>query len=279
VRSLSGRISWRLASLVFVLLWFPVPAHALRELSTDRPDRTESPYTVDRGHVQVEIDAVAWTKDDSRFEVETRALSLATMNLKFGLFARSDLQLVLGTWSEEKVVYRGIYPDCVGCRPGDTRDSGIGDLAIRWKQNLFGNDGGPVAMALMPFVQAPLQDFDADLIEGGLIVPVAIEGPAGFGFGVMGEIDLRRQDGTGGDHQVEFIASGTASHAIAGGLGGYLEIYSLTRADAGLPWTGTFDVGLTYGVGENFQLDTGANFGLSRESEDVAIFVGFSARR
>jgi hypothetical protein len=31
-------------------------AAPLHELSTDRPDRTESPYTVDRGRVQVEMD-------------------------------------------------------------------------------------------------------------------------------------------------------------------------------------------------------------------------------
>ena len=266
--SRSGSNSWRLASLIFALLSFPLPAHALRELSTDRPDRTESPYTVDAGHQQVEIDAIAWTRDKVG-EVEARTLSLATTNLKFGLFPRSDIQFVLGTWSEERIEVPGF--------PEET-SSGVGDLAIRWKQNLFGNDGGKVAMALMPFVQAPLEDFDSDLIEGGLIVPVGFEGPSGFGIGVMGEVDFRR-DAAGDGRHAEWIVSATASHGLGGSLGGYLEIFSLSSSESGAPWTGTFDVGLTYGIGENVQLDGGANFGLSDETEDVTVFLGFSARR
>ena len=31
----------------------PVPADRLREMTTDRPDSTESPFTVDPGHVQL----------------------------------------------------------------------------------------------------------------------------------------------------------------------------------------------------------------------------------
>ena len=37
-------------------LFAPVPRSAMRPLSTDRPDTTESPYTVDAGHFQMEMD-------------------------------------------------------------------------------------------------------------------------------------------------------------------------------------------------------------------------------
>jgi hypothetical protein len=33
---------------------------SLREMSTDRPDKTESPYTVDAGHFQFEADLVSF---------------------------------------------------------------------------------------------------------------------------------------------------------------------------------------------------------------------------
>jgi hypothetical protein len=271
-------ISLRALTAAIAALLIATPAHALRELSTDRPDRTESPYTVDRGHVQVEIDAAAWTQE-KRNEFFARSLSVATTNLKFGLFARSDLQLVIGAWNQDRYEDRGAHLNLPGLVERVQTTSSIGDLAIRWKQNLFGNDGGKVAMALMPFVQVPLEDYEFDRMEGGLIVPVAFEGPAGFGFGVMGELDVRRDDETDRGHHAEYIFSGTASHAIAGPLGGYLEIFSLSRSDAGVPWTGTFDVGLTYGIGENVQLDGGANFGLSLDTEDVTVFLGVSARR
>ena len=44
-------------------LFNPKPKDALRDLSTDRPDLTESPYTVDAGHVQWEIDLFNATYD------------------------------------------------------------------------------------------------------------------------------------------------------------------------------------------------------------------------
>ena len=37
-------------------LFCPVPEALLRELSPDRPDKTESPYTVDAGHFQLGMD-------------------------------------------------------------------------------------------------------------------------------------------------------------------------------------------------------------------------------
>ncbi len=44
-------------------LFNPTPRELMRELSTDRPDKTESPYTVDAGRVQVELDLVTYTSD------------------------------------------------------------------------------------------------------------------------------------------------------------------------------------------------------------------------
>ena len=64
------------------------PREALRELTTDRPDKTESPYTVGAGHIQVELDFVTYARDRSirggeDFRVET--FSIAPVNLKLGL--------------------------------------------------------------------------------------------------------------------------------------------------------------------------------------------------
>src|SRR4051794_22151930 len=41
----------------------PTPDNLLRELATDRPDATESPFTVDAGHVQIELDLVNYTRN------------------------------------------------------------------------------------------------------------------------------------------------------------------------------------------------------------------------
>ena len=41
----------------------PPLRESLRELNTDRPDKTEGPYTLDVGHCQVVIDLVTYTQD------------------------------------------------------------------------------------------------------------------------------------------------------------------------------------------------------------------------
>jgi hypothetical protein len=42
-------------------LFHPTPDNLLRELATDRPDKTESPTTVDAGHFQFEMDFATFT--------------------------------------------------------------------------------------------------------------------------------------------------------------------------------------------------------------------------
>ena len=41
----------------------PTPTNQMRETNTDRPDKTEGPYTVDAGHVQIEMDLANYSYD------------------------------------------------------------------------------------------------------------------------------------------------------------------------------------------------------------------------
>src|SRR4051794_4246357 len=53
----------------------PTPVDQMREMNTDRPDATESPYTVDAGHFQVEFSLVEYTYDRTN-GVETEGFSV-----------------------------------------------------------------------------------------------------------------------------------------------------------------------------------------------------------
>src|ERR1700690_1895783 len=46
-------------------LFNPTPVKYMRELSPDRPDETESPYTVDAGHFQLEMDFANYTYNET----------------------------------------------------------------------------------------------------------------------------------------------------------------------------------------------------------------------
>jgi len=249
-------------------LFNPTPRDQMRELSTDRPDQTESPYSVDAGHWQIEFDFANYTHDDEG-GVRTDTLNVSPVNVKLGLTNSTDIQFVFDSYSRERVRAAGTTTT--------TRD--WGDLTIRVKHNIWGNDGGDTAFAAMPFVKVPLQIGDAgnDLVEGGLILPLAVSLPRGWGMGLMTEFDLLA-DQTGNDRHLEWINTITFSHDITSQLGGYVEFVSVHSYENGNDWIAQADLGLTYAINADTQLDAGCNFGVTREAPDVQPFLGLTLR-
>ena len=253
-------------------LFNPVPREMMRELNTDRPDKTESPYTVDAGHFQIEADLVTYTRDrDQASGVKSESTSFLLSNLKVGLTNSVDLQLVVSPHERQTFT--------LGSQA--TKSNGFGDTIVRLKWNLLGNDSGDVAIGLMPFVKIPsasshLADKN-ESVEGGLIVPFAVALPHDIGLGFMFQVNRARNESDGGNH-AEFISSATASHDLIGELAGYAEFYSESSAEAGAEWVATADAGLTYGLTTNVQLDLGANVGLTDAADDLNLFTGISAR-
>lgn len=256
-------------------LFNPTPGELMREMSTDRPDKTESPYTVDAGHFQVEMDIFNYTYDryDADLESDTRSetWNVAPFNLKMGLLNNVDLQVIFDSFIHQST-------DDLTAGESD-HTSGIGDLTTRLKINLWGNDGGPTALALMPFVKIPTNSAQLGntSVEGGLIVPLAVELPAGWGMGLMTELDFLKSDIKSG-YDTAFIHSITFSHDIVGNLAGYLEFFSSVSTQQESDWVGTVDVGLTYALTKDVQLDCGCNFGVTRAADDFNPFVGVSMR-
>lgn len=255
-------------------LFNPTPQNLMRDLSTDRPDLTESPYTVDAGHFQIEMDLVSFTYDrynPDRDNVRTNDWAFGTMNLKLGITNNIDFQLVVPTYQRSR------SHDYTG--GGVSKSEGFGDLTFRTKFNLWGNDGGNTAFALMPFIKFPTASdgLGNDEYEGGLIIPFGISLPNEWNLGLMAEVDWMA-DADGSGHHAEFITSVTTSHAIVGDLSGYLELFSLLSDDDGADWIASFNCGLTYAVNDNLQLDAGVNIGLTRAADDWNPFVGVSWR-
>jgi Putative MetA-pathway of phenol degradation len=247
----------------------PTPKELMRDLSTDRPDTTESPYSVDAGHYQVELEALSFGRDKSGGETATTLSS--SINVKAGLDNRSDLQVVLEFFRSEEVTGNG----------ADFDEKGIGDLDIRYKFNFWGNDGGPTAFAVMPFVTLPThsKDFGSSRdVEGGIILPFATEVEGGWGMGVMLEMDIIRNAADDG-YTVSWLQSVTVAHEISGDLGGFLEFVNISSADDNAASEAYFDAGVTYGFGDDIQFDAGTNIGLTQASEDVRFFVGLSVRK
>src|SRR5688572_19073670 len=82
-------------------LFDPTPRELMREMSTDRPDTTESPYTVDAGHVQFELSFFDYAHNDDD-GVRTETLSVLPSNVKIGLLNNVDVQFVFTPYVREE---------------------------------------------------------------------------------------------------------------------------------------------------------------------------------
>jgi hypothetical protein len=250
------------------------PDGLLRELITDRPDKTESPHTVDAGHYQLEMDLLSCTFDRADVggtRATVRTFAIAPINLKVGLLNNTELQVVAQTYNVQRT------------RDGDANTpdviSGFGNVLVRLKTNLWGNDRGATAFGVMPFVKFPTNQHHLGnrALEGGIIFPLAIKLPREWELGAMTELDYL-QNSAGSDYHEEFINSVTVGHSIIGELAGYLEFFSVVSPEGTADWSGTFDFGCTYKVTANFQLDAGMNVGVTRSADNLNPFIGFSVR-
>jgi len=115
----------------------PTPDTELRELSADRPDKTDSPFTVDAGHFQLEVDFSNFSYHKLNSEerhLVSREYQIAPMSLKVGLLNNLDLPLELAPWKWERAENE--------TRGAVEKHAGFGDITPRFKINLIGNDGG-----------------------------------------------------------------------------------------------------------------------------------------
>ena len=251
-------------------LFHPTPRGLMRELTPDRPDKTESPYTVDAGHIQLEMDVATFTlnrSDDMRIE----SWNIAPVNFKIGLLNTVDLQLIFENYLHVRTEDRQAHKK--------TTQSGVGDLTTRLKINLWGNDGGRTAFGLLPFVKFPTNTdhLGNSAVEGGVFFPLAVKLPAGWDLGLeTGSSFLRNGQDRG--YHAEFVNMVTVGHDLVGKLGGYLEFFSSISTEPASSWVGTVDLGLTYGLTDNIQLDAGVNLGVTRSADDVEVFTGFTVR-
>ena len=235
----------------------PTPAAQMRELSPDRPDATESPLTVDAGHFAMEVSLFDWRHDGGN-----NGYTAMSTNLKLGLTNNTDLQLVFDTFSKQK-------PSTGGGAEG------FGDIQLRLKHNIWGNDEGKTAFALFPFIKIPTGTaVSNNEWEGGLILPFSVELTDSVGLGLMGEFDVTYDD-TQARHEIEFLHSAVLGFDLTDRVGAFVEYVGIIGDN---PYQAYLGGGFTYSINENFVLDLGAQAGLNHDSEDLGVFTGYTKR-
>jgi len=250
-----------LSLAAFAILSLPnlVKAMDLRPLAADRPDTTESPQTVDKGHWQIETSLVGYAQDKLNGQT-TRAYEAFNTNLKYGLTDSIDFHIVFTPYIQQETANQS--------------SKSHSDLQLRTKINLWGNDNGDSAMALLPYIKLATGEFSNDNTEGGLIVTYGTE-LADYSIGAQIQLDYvydetKDQMGFSGSYAAVFGYD--INHRIAG----YIE--QLGEFDTDNQYIPYASFGFTYQSNHNQQWDIGSKLALDDQGQDFEIFFGLTQR-
>src|SRR5436190_3400249 len=248
-------------------LFNPTPVDLRRPYNTDRPSKTDSPFTIDAGVFQIESDVANWTLDYEK-GVRTRTWIVGNTNFKLGLTNWMDLQI----FPQFYVNKRTSGPDF----GKQLEQNGFGDTTVRVKINLVGDDRGKLVIGLVSSVKLPTNTGHTGnhVWEPGFGLPVNYSLPWGFTLFAQTRIDILDKSRSS-NMQVQWQNPIGLSHTIVGNLSGYVEFYDAVSPG---PWVGPLDTGLIYQVTPNFSVDVNSFFGLTRSAPDYNVFTGFGCR-
>jgi hypothetical protein len=251
----------------------PVPDDQLRSLCTDRPTKSTSPCTVDAGHWQVESDVYNYTQQGSDGVTTTTQL-FTNPTLKLGLTNNLDVEVNIAPYEQVSA-----HDKTSGVT---TNSRGVGDLFLKAKLNLLGDDGGAVAFALEPYVKIPTAPVGVGngAVEEGILAPIQLTLPANWQLVVDPEYDeLANAVGHGQHSNISGLLS--FGYPVTKTVTVSLEVWGDANFDPlGEVRQASFDLGAAWipAKAPNFQLDGGVNLGLNRATPRVQAYLGVSRR-
>lgn len=248
-------------------LFHPTPKDQMREMETDRPDVTESPFTLDAGHFQYETDLLRFSHEQSD-DKKIHTMLINQGNLKIGITGSTAIQIGFQSFG------RQVEKDMVTGERKTT--SGIGDLTFRIKQNLIGNNSGNFALAILPYIKVPTSKYDdQSRLEGGLILPMQFKLPGDWKLGLQVEADRLKDIDQQAMH-TELLQSLTISHELWKGSDGIAETY-YTYDFKAHQWSNFINAAVQVDVAKDFKLDAGLNYGIQHTAAKQ-YFIGASCR-
>ena len=259
-------------------LFHPTPAAQMRDMAPDRPNVTNSPQTIDAGHMQVEIALADFTHFHDRSagnDVRTDTWSLGRFNIRAGIL--NDLEFNVAVTPFQ---FQYSYDVLSG---QTSRANGIGDTVVGGKFNVWGNDGadavGATALAIQPQVKLPTANraLGNGRVEAQVNVPLMVNLPAGFHLGLMTTPLLERNsDNTG--YCAGWINSVSVDRVVFKKLDCFVEYASHLTTERHREAQGSVDIGALYQLSRNISLDTAVNLGVNRATPAFEWVVGLTFR-
>ncbi|MGO8911147.1 MAG: transporter [Bradyrhizobium sp.] len=250
----------------------PTPDDEMRKFTPDRPAKGFSVRTIDAGHFEFEMDTINYTYS-KYLGVTTHSVQTLDPNFKIGVT----------NWADVEVQFNGLQASrSFDAAPGASVENGagFGDIVLRTKMNLIGNDDGPVGFAIIPYVKLPSSApvISNGAVEGGLIAPLALRLPQDYLVTLMTEVDAVKDPQNHREANFDNLVG--VSHPLPGveGANATVEFFSAVGSDRATPPIYTFDLGMNFRVDKHTILDVGLNLGLNSAAPKAQIYTGISVR-
>lgn len=259
-------------------LFNPVPTDDLRGMDTDRPNKTNTPHTIDAGHLQIEtgiFDYDYYRDEYQGADARMESLDLGQFNFRLGILDGLELNVIVNSFD----FFRNT--DYVANQ--STRQTGFGDAVVGGKLNLWGNESGDevwaTALGIQPQFKIPtaIQNIGNGYPELFVGFPFLMNLPAGFHLGLEPTISWERNSTDTGD-VTGWQNSISVDRVVIGNFDVYLEYWMHVSTERHQESQQTMDIGFTYPVTDNIVLDTGANIGLNKASDTLEWVAGISVR-
>lgn len=223
-----------------------------QEIVTDRPDQTESSVTVGKNNFQIESGILYKKIDNSNSFIGPSTL------LRYGITKGIELRLVSQYESTK-----------TGLDGGEINYSGFNDLELGTKIQLLKKEDINTEVAFLSH----------------LIIPTANENLTSNVVGVVNKLSISHEitDRIGLGYNVGYDYVGQQSSLtyslalgfqLSNSVGFYIEPYGEWGESNN--YESNFDVGISYLVNDNFQLDASCGLGLNNDMQYIS--AGFSWR-
>jgi hypothetical protein len=258
-------------------LFNPTPVNEMRDMETDRPDKTDDPITIDAGHLQIETGVFDYDYYQDHYKMDnarTETLDFGQSEFRLGLLNNTELDVEIDSYdflrNTDYVAHQSM------------RQNGVGDLVVGGKFNFWGNDQSDdvwdTALGIEPEFKFPTarQDIGNGHAEFFFGIPFEVNLPAQIGLTAETTVSWQRNSADDGD--VTGWQNSVSFDRVFSKFDVYLEYWSSVSTERNQEAQQTLDVGFTYPLAKNVVIDTGLNFGLNRASDTFEWTSGVTVR-
>jgi hypothetical protein len=266
-------------------LFNKMPYDKLGDLTTDRPDFTESTETVEPGWIQYEFTIAQYGEDFDGVDGSSLTWSYGSSLFRVGLLPSWELRLGWDGYSNTRT------NDSTGAEPTDTVGGG-GDINIGFKNKFTSQEGwipntGILYGLSLPTGAANVTSETVDpsvklLWSYDLTEKLAVSGNLNFN---LVSADIVVMDATTAtalapdrDRHLQFEPTLSFGYSITDWWGVFVEYYLSHNMHDSIPDQQFFNSGFTFLIHKNLQLDMFTNIGLTKSAEDLAVGTGISWR-